>query len=406
MSLSIPTQPSRFSGWIILLGALMALGPLSIDMYLPGLPQIASDLGSTAGTAQLTLASYFIGLAIGQSLYGPLSDHYGRKPLLLAGLALYALASAGCALASQIDQLVALRFVQALGGCAGMVITRAIVRDRTSPTEAAQIYSTLVLVMGVAPILAPVLGSWFVVHTGWRSIFATLTVFAVLCMAAIIKMLEETRPRIRDRRFSLSEVGRTYALLMRDRAFLTYALTGGLSVGGMFAYITGSPVVIMQGYNLSPTHYALLFGSVAACYIAASQFNARFVRLHGLHVPMAVALTVQAIATLVLMLATAAGFLPLPLLMLCLYAYLCALGFIAPNATAAALTHHGERAGSASSLLGTLQFTIATLSGVLMGLWHSQTALPLATILLLSGCGAWLVHRLGTRTRPTLSEAA
>lgn len=387
---------SRFAGWVILLGALTALGPLSIDMYLPGLPAIASNLHASDGSVQLTLASYFIGLALGQMLYGPLSDHFGRKPPLLAGLALYLLASLGCALATSIDALIALRFVQALGGCAGMVIARAIVRDRCDARSAAQVFSSLVLVMGIAPILAPLLGSWVVTTLGWRPLFYLLAAFALSCMIALHLMLPESRPAQTDRAFHIPETLRAYRALLGDRAFMGYAITGGLAVGGLFAYITGSPIVMMKLYGLSPSHYSMIFGSIAACYIIASQFNARFLKTSSLDTLLSRAVSILALASFTLLVVSLLATPPFWLLLGCIYSYLAALGFVAANATAGALARHGQQAGLASALMGTLQFGLATIGGVLLGFWHDGSTLPLASTLAFCGIGAWLAYRFLT----------
>ncbi|WP_047396903.1 Bcr/CflA family multidrug efflux MFS transporter [Chitinibacter sp. ZOR0017] len=385
---------SRFAGWILLLAALTALGPLSIDMYLPGLPAIGHELHAGDGTVQLTLASYFIGLAIGQILYGPLSDHYGRKPPLLLGLGVYLLSSLGCALASSIEALVALRFLQALGGCAGMVIARAVVRDRCDPRSAAQVYSSLVLVMGIAPILAPLLGSWVVTTLSWRAIFGLLAGFALLCLLAMHYLLPETRPAVQGQRLALDDTLRAYRGLLRDRHFMGYALTGGLAVAGLFAYITSSPIVMMKVYGLSPTHYSLTFGSIAACYIFASQLNARALKTSSIDQLLHRASLALGIASGTLLVASLITHPPFWLLVGCIYLYLLALGFAAPNATAGALAQHGQQAGLASALMGTLQFGIATLAGVLMGVWHDGSSLPLASTLAVCGIGALLAYRL------------
>ncbi|WP_373973828.1 multidrug effflux MFS transporter [Chitinibacter sp. SCUT-21] len=391
-SKSSPAE-GRFAGWILLLAALTALGPLSIDMYLPGLPAIAHSLHSDDGTVQLTLASYFIGLSLGQLLYGPVSDHYGRKPPLLVGLALYLLASIACALATSIEALIAFRFIQALGGCAGMVIARAVVRDRCEPRQAAQVFSSLVLVMGAAPILAPLLGSWVVGVSTWRTIFALLALFALLCIVAIYGLLPETRAARTEQSLALGKTLHAYGALLRDRRFLGYALTGGLAVAGLFSYITGSPIVMMKVYGLSPTQYSFTFGSIATCYIVASQFNARALKTLSIDQVLQRASALLALASGGLLLASLIGHPPFWLTLACLYLYLIALGFAAPNATAGALAHHGEQAGLASALMGTLQFGIATLAGVIMGLWHDGTTLPLASTLACCGVGAALCYR-------------
>ncbi len=393
---AIPAPESRFAGWILLLAALTALGPLSIDMYLPGLPAIASSLHTDDGTVQLTLASYFIGLALGQILYGPLSDHFGRKPPLLIGLGVFLLASIGCALATSIEALIALRFVQALGGCAGMVISRAVVRDRCEPRMAAQVFSSLVLVMGIAPILAPLLGSWVVSVLSWRAIFALLALAALISLIAMHYLLPESRPAKVGEPFHIGDTLRAYRALLADRHFMGYAMTGGLATAGLFAYITGSPIVMMQVYGLTPTQYSLTFGSIAACYIVASQFNARALKTYSIDQLLQRSTTMLALTTSILLIASLLGQPPFWLVVGCIYLYLIALGFAASNAAAGALAHHGQQAGLASALMGTMQFSIATVAGVLMGVWHDGSSLPLAATLAFCGIGSCLCYRYVT----------
>lgn len=388
----------HLAGWIVLMGALTAIGPLSIDMYLPAFPAIAQDFDAT-GRVELTLASFFTGLALGQLFYGPLSDRFGRKPPLYAGLALYVLASAGAALAGNLGALVAWRFLQGLGGCAGMVIARAVVRDRCAPAEAAQAFSMLMLVMGIAPILAPLLGSLVITVAGWRALFLALAAFGALCLLLVWRRLGESIPR-RLPRLEAGRVLGAYAGLLRDGHFLRHVLASGLAFSGMFAYIAGSPFVLMQLHGLGARTYGWVFGANALGLIAASQLNARLLRQgrqdmgtllrRGL---LAVALAGGALAALALLDA-----LPLPALLAGLFCYITSLGFISPNASASALAGHGHQAGTASALMGALQFLLATAAGATMSLWHDGTVVPLACVLALCGSGAWWL--LGRRPAP------
>jgi len=239
----------------LILGALIAFAPMSIDMYLPSLPAIAAEFGAEPAAAHLTLASFFVGLAIGQAIHGPLADRYGRKPPLYAGLTLYVAASVGCALAPDVATLTALRFVQALGGCAGVVIARAVVRDRFDAHTSARMYSLLMLVMGLAPILAPFAGGWILVFTGWRAIFAALALFGLAFLFAVWRFLPETRPAHTAARGGIGATLRVYAALLRDRSFLGYTLSGGFAQAGMFAYITGSPHVFIELYGVPAQAY-------------------------------------------------------------------------------------------------------------------------------------------------------
>ncbi|MFT3767677.1 MAG: multidrug effflux MFS transporter [Minicystis sp.] len=258
----------------LILGVLTALGPLSIDMYLPSLPTIQRELGTTASLTQLTLAAYFAGLGIGQLAYGPLTDRFGRKRPLYAGLALYVVASIACALSPSVYMLVALRFLQAVGGAAGQVVTRAVVRDLYVGAAAAQLLSRLILVMGVAPILAPLVGGWVLLFAGWRAIFATLAVLGLGCLVLMITLLPETATA-RTPSLDVGHIGRNLRELSRDRSFMAYTLTGAFSQAGMFAYISGSPFVLIELFHVSPQRYGWIFGANAFGLIAGSQINHR-----------------------------------------------------------------------------------------------------------------------------------
>ncbi|MBB5189879.1 DHA1 family bicyclomycin/chloramphenicol resistance-like MFS transporter [Silvimonas terrae] len=388
------TQKTPLSlGAIILLGTLTAIGPMSIDMYLPSFPSIQQSFNTEAGMVQWTLASFFIGLALGQLFYGPISDRFGRKPPLYFGMLLYAAASAGCMLAPNIETLIACRFLQALGGCTGMVICRAIVRDRCEPQAAAKIFSMLMLVMGLAPILAPLLGGWLAVHASWRVLFGILVVFGLVCVTGLHFGLTETVDRHKAAPLHLGNVLQGYGLLLRDRWFLGYTLCSGLASAGMFAYITGSPFVLINLHGIPAEHFGWVFGSNAFGLILASQLNTRFLKTNDIDTLLRRALWSPFLAGLLLLVTAWLHIDALYVLLPCLFFFVAAIGFIGPNASAAALKHHGSRAGLASALMGSLQFTLATLVGFLMGAWQDPSARPLATLMCVCGVCAWLVHR-------------
>jgi DHA1 family bicyclomycin/chloramphenicol resistance-like MFS transporter len=383
----------RFPGWLLILGALTAIGPLSIDMYLPAFAAIEHSLTAPAGSAELTLAGFFIGMACGQLVWGPLSDRFGRKPPLYAGLALFALASFGCALTDDINALTAWRVLQALGGSAGMVISRAVVRDRCSARESARAFSTLILVMGLAPILAPIIGGWVVTLVGWRAIFILLFVFALACLLAIRLGLQESHSTRHEPPLNAQRIAGDYASLFASRAFLGYTLSGGLAMAGMFAYIAGSPFVLIQLGGIAPQHFGWAFGINALGFIAASQINARSLKNIAPTRMLRRALWMPAVAGLALAGLTMTDTASLPLTLLCMFLYVSSLGFIAPNSSASALATFGQRAGTASALMGALQFGLATLTGIGISQLHDGTARPLALLLAACGVGAWLLHR-------------
>lgn len=366
---------------------------MSIDMYLPSLPTIATEFGIAASAVQFTLSSFFIGLALGQAVHGPLADRYGRKPPLYAGLILYIAASVGCAMAPDIELLTVLRFVQAIGGCAGVVIARAIVRDRCDAQASARVYSLLMLIMGLAPILAPFFGGWILALAGWRAIFGILALFGGAVLVAVWRYLPETHPANSIASAGIGSALRVYGELLRDRRFLGYTLSGGFASAGMFAYITGSPQVFITLYGIPAQDFGWLFGLNALGLIAGSQYNRRLLLRYSADTILRRANRATVILGLVLVVITVSGRSGLPGLLIPLFGYLATLGFTGPNAIALALAHQGMRAGSASALIGTLQFGIATLSSAAVGLLGNESALPMTTVI--AGCGllAYGAHR-------------
>lgn len=400
----LPSHPREFPltalplPWLILLGGLIAIGPMSIDMYLPAFPAIEQGLAAAPGTVQFTLSSFFIGLALGQLVYGPVSDRFGRRRPLMAGLALFSVASVGCALADSVAALAAWRFLQALGGCAGMVIVRAVVRDRCNARDAARAFSRLILVMGLAPMLAPLLGGWVVTALGWRGVFGVLTLYGLACLAAVAVGLPETHDTRHQPPLRLGRVTADYLSLFASRAFLGYTLVGGLAFAGMFAYIAGSPFVLIELYGIPAQHFGWVFGLNALGFVLASQVNARLLKRVALTRLLRRAVWVPALAGLylalvALVLVAQNGKLAPYLVMLGFFLYVASLGFIGPNSAAASLATHGQLAGTASALMGAIQFGLATLAGALVGVWHDGTAWPLLALMALCGAGAWLAHR-------------
>jgi DHA1 family bicyclomycin/chloramphenicol resistance-like MFS transporter len=385
------SRPGRLP---LILGSLTALGPLSIDMYLPSFQALARDLAARPAQVQLTLAVFFIALGIGQAFYGPLSDRYGRRRPLCFGLALYVAASAACALARSIEALVAWRFVQAIGGCAGMVIARAVVRDRFDEREAARFFSLLMLVTGLAPILAPSVGGQIVVFLSWRAIFWTLAAFGFYGLAAVVFLLPESLPATRRAEGGLGPALHVYARLLRDRAFMRHALSGALVISGMFAYIFGSPFIFMQIYGVPPERFGWIFGTIALGLISASQLN-RFLlaRVPASRI-LSGALVVTAVAGVALAATATTGAGGLAGLGAPLFVYVASLGFVLPNVIATALAAQGRNAGAASALLGTLQFGAGATVGLLLGILGNGTAVPMAGLIAACGLAALIVHRL------------
>ncbi len=367
----------------VILGMLAAFAPLAIDMYLPALPDMATSLGSDSGGAQLTIASYFVGMGLGQLIYGPLTDRFGRRPPLFVGVGLFLVASLACALAQTMPEMVALRFVQALGGCAGMVVARAVVRDVAHLRDPVRLMGRLMLIMGVAPILAPFLGGVLAGWLGWRSIFVFLALFAGVALLLVVVLLPESHPPERRLRQRPGEVLGAYAGLLRDGRFLRPALASGFAIAGMFAYIAGSPAVFMEVHGVAPAEYGIWFGINAAGIIAGSQISGWLAEKWGREAVLTRALRAMAAVAAALVLATWIGA-PFAVIFLCLFIYVAMLGVVLPLGTVLGMAHFAALAGTASALLGTLQFGLGGVAGAVLGLWHDSTGLPMAMVIL--GC--------------------
>src|SRR5471032_2412884 len=380
---------------ILILGALTAFGPLAIDFYLPAFPSMALAFGTDEKHVQMTLAVYFLGLSIGQLGYGPMADRFGRRIPLLAGLGLFTVASLACAYAPNLEWLIGARFVQALGGCAGMVIARAVVSDKCDAVGSAKVYSQLMLVMGLAPILAPMLGGLLVNTAGWQWIFLILTGFSALAALAVALGLPESLPDYVPRQ-PLSGALRQYGRLLKDQVFLGHALTGGIAIAGMFAYIAGSPFVFIKLYGVPPEHFGWLFGTKAAGFILTAQVNARLLAKRGPAFLLARTVWIYLGAGLTLLAVSSLHTEQLWPLLVPLFICISSLGCILPNASACAMNGQGGRAGSASATLGCLQFGVAAAAASLVGVLHDGSAVPMA--LVISLCGV-LVVTLATSTR-------
>ncbi|WP_434569916.1 multidrug effflux MFS transporter [Pseudomonas sp. Z3-8] len=382
---------------ILILGALSAFGPLAIDFYLPAFPAMAIAFGTDENHVQLTLAAYFLGLSLGQLAYGPVADRFGRRIPLLTGVGLFTVASLACAYAPSLEWLIGARFVQALGGCAGMVISRAVVSDKCDAVGSAKVFSQLMLVMGLAPILAPMLGGLLVNLYGWQSIFIGLTLFSALAATAVALWLPESLPAHVPRQ-PLSGALRQYGRLLTDSIFLGHALTGGIAIAGMFAYIAGSPFVFIKLYGVPAEHFGWLFGTNAAGFILVAQVNARLLSRRGPAFLLARAVWVYWIAGLSLLAVSALQPERLWPLLIPLFICIASLGCILPNASACAMNGQGARAGSASAMLGCLQFSVAAGAAALVAALHDGTAVPMAMVISLCGLlvvgAAMLTRRL------------
>ena len=384
-------------GWLILMGALTALGPVSIDMYLPAFPAIAAGLNATSSQIERTLAIYLLGMAVSQLFYGPLADRYGRKPPLYGALTLYILASAGCAFAPNIEVLTVCRLAQAMGGAAGMVISRAVVRDHYETQDAARALSLLMLIMGVAPILAPLAGGQILELAGWRGIFIAITLAAIVLLLTLSRVMQESLKPERMMLLSWGNILRTYWELFTHRKFTAYAISGGMGSATMFGYIAASPRLFIQFFEVSPQSYGFLFGTNALSLILGSQVSARLLKSHRPDNILPWALRAMMVAGLSALLLTIVGWITLPLLMLCMVCFMFCQGFVGPNSAAMALTDQGHRLGSASAMLGTFTISCGALAGFLVSLASSTGPMPLALIMGACTTLAWAIGSLARR---------
>jgi len=350
----------------ILLGAFAGLGPLAIDMYLPSFPAIAHQFGATIPQVERTLTAYLFGLAFGQLFYGPAADRYGRKRPLYVGLSLFVIASAGCVFATSVRSLMILRTLQAIGGCAEMVIARAIVRDLFDDRTAVRVFSSLILVMGVAPILAPLLGGWLVNHFGWQSVFWFLVGSGMLCFLGAVFLLPESLPPQRRQRHSLAATLHLYRRLFSHRIFIVHTLTISLGCAALFAYVGGSPGLFIETYHIPPQHFGLFFGANAFCLITMSQLNGQLARRVDPRKLLRPALAVSLASAAAFLLVILTGWGGLWSAFACLFVFLGTFGFIFPNTTVLAMSPHGANAGNASALLGCLQFLISAIGGIIV----------------------------------------
>jgi MFS transporter, DHA1 family, multidrug resistance protein len=401
--MSISVTP-RFPSWLpTLLGLFIAVGPAATDMYLPSFPAVEASFGTEPGSAQLTLATWFAGLAVGQITQGTLSDRFGRRVPLAAGFALFTVATVGCALAPTLASLAAFRAVAAFGASAGMVIARAVVRDLAEGQAAAIMMSRLVLVMGVAPVLAPSVGGLILIFAHWRFIFWLLTIYGLSCVVTAWKVLPETLPEDRRLRLSLAGQARRYGSILRERTFLMHAIMGGCSTFCMFAYLSGCSPVFEIGFGLTPNEFGLIFGACAVCLVCGSQLNARMLPRFGLNRMLTIIAWTSLCSTAALCAVAFSGVHSLPLTIAPLLVSLGCQGFANANSNAGALSRHAQHAGSASALMGTFQFSLGASSGLLVSLLTDGTPRGMAAMMFCGMLGAVIADRF--RPNPELRPA-
>ncbi len=366
---------------LIVLGLMSAIAPVSIDMYLPSLPTLEKVFSATAAQVEMTMVTFLAGFALGQLLYGPLTDRFGRKPPAYISLTLFTLSSVACAFAPSIPTMSALRLLQAVGACGGGVIARAMVRDLFPPQQLRRVFSILILVLGVSPVLAPLLGSYLLLWYGWRSAFLAQATVGGLLLIFVHFRLRESMPESARRPLDWATISAAFGALLRDKAFVGASAVCGFSSAGAFAYIASAPFVFIKFYGVPEERFGWLFGAVAAGMVAGSQINGRLPH----HVPywkvIRWANMVQLCAAIVLVLSVMSGVGGLPVVFFGIFVYIAAQGFVFPNGSAIAMTRHPSVAGSASALLGTNQFLIAAIATSFLG-FLKNPVIPMALVIL------------------------
>ncbi|HVS95024.1 MAG TPA: multidrug effflux MFS transporter [Puia sp.] len=390
--------------YVVILGLLTTIGPFSIDMYLPGFDDIARSLGTSPAKVALSLSSYFIGIAAGQLLYGPLLDRYGRKRPLYAGLAVYIVATLVCMQAKDIDTLIALRFIQAVGSCAAQVAAMAMVRDLFGAKESARVFSLLLLVIGLSPMIAPTVGGYVVVAYGWRTVFLILAVLSALITLLTIFFLPDSCPP--DRSFSLKPgpIIRNFIAVLRIRQFIIYVLVEAFAFAGLFAYVSGSPILFMNIFHVDKRTYGWIFAFLSVAFIGLSQFNALLLKRFSSENIIRVALTGQVIVTLGFLAGAAAGWCGLGLTIFFLFLFLAFMGFTYPNAAALALAPFDKNAGTASSLLGTLQMGTGAVASIGVSALMNGASFPMVAIIAANSVVAWIILLYGSLAKSRATD--
>jgi DHA1 family bicyclomycin/chloramphenicol resistance-like MFS transporter len=370
--------------WLGVLALLTAVAPLSIDMYLPAFPTMAEEFGTTASAIQLTLTTFMVGLALGQLVIGPLSDRFGRRPLMLAGTAVCVLASAACALAPTIELLTAFRFLQGFSGAAGVVLSRAVVADRARGAAAARVFSLMMIINGLAPVIAPLIGGTLSEQLGWRGVFWVLTGLAVAMFVGVAVVLGETHPREHRSTGGVSAMLGDARTVLTNRRYIGYTLTFAFSFSVMFAYISASPFVLQNVLGLSKIGYSFAFAANAVGLVTMNALNARIVGRFGQRRLLTLGVFLLTLFSGLLLVDALIGpVLWATLVLMC--GAVSSLGLVVANATSMALEQAGNVAGTASAVLGALQFGLAAAVSPLVGIAGDHTAVPMAVVMVISG---------------------
>lgn len=387
---------------IIILGALSTISPFAIDMYLPAFPEIAAALHTSTARISLSISSYFAGMAAGQLFYGPLLDRFGRKLPLYAGLSLFIAASLLCLGSRSVEWLIAMRFVQALGGCAAQVAAMAMVRDFFPAHETAKIISLLILILSVSPLLAPSFGGFVAVHLGWQWVFIVLSAFAVLMLAVCGWLLPQGHKPDPTVSLRLTPILGNYAIVMKEPQFITYALSGAFAFSGLLVYVASSPIIFMEVFHVSAQQFSAIFAGLATGFIGSNQVNVLLLRKFSSEQIFRATLLVECPVALLLLAGTAFGWFGLPATLLLLFISLSSLGLAYPNAAALAMVPFDRNIGSASAMLGFLQIGVSGLASASVGIFNSHTMMPVALILAVTSWLGFAILIVGKRSIPQL----
>lgn len=374
---------SRYLLLILILGALSTISPFSIDMYLPGFPAIAKDFNVSIAQVQFSLTAYLIGIAVGQLAYGPLLDRFGRKTPLYIGLVIYILSSIGCAYSTSLESLVIMRFLQALGGCGGMVAAQALVRDLFPVRKIAQALSSIILVIAVSPMIAPTVGGYFTVHIGWHSVFVALAVVTFLILLATYFLLPEGKPADAGISLKPRAIISNFYLVLKQPQFIMYAIAGGIAMSAPFAYIAASADVFLNLYHVTEQQYGWIFAFIASAMIGSAQFNHLLLKKFTSQQLVKFALRYQVIAGAVMVAGVALDWFNVIGLTLAIFFFMLGQGLTGPNSSALALAPFSKHAGSAASLLGSFRMLVGGIITAIVSALHNGSSLPMAL-------GMWL----------------
>lgn len=387
----------KYFSLVLVLGSLTALGPFSIDMYLPGFTGIAKDLNTSVSNVSLTLSSYFIGISVGQLLYGPLLDRFGRKKPLYIGLLVYILASLACYFVTSIDYFIVLRFIQAVGSCGASVAAITMVRDLFPVKEIPKVFAKLMLVLGLSPMLAPTIGGYITEDLGWHMVFLILTFMGIAVLLASKFLLKSNY--IPETSISLkpAPIINNFITVLKEPQFYTYAFTGGVAFSGLFTYVASSPVIFMDIYKVDGKVYGWIFAFLSISFIGTSQLNSYLLKNYSSEQLINIGLKLQFLVSIVFALGIYFDWFGLYGVIIMLFLFLGCLGFCNPNTTALSLAPFEKNAGSASSLMGAVQMGLGALASVAVGIYVTDSILPVAMIFIGSSFLALLILHFGKR---------